>query len=53
MYNLDIVKDLKNMIKPLKEWIFDNADNPLFWLIIVLIVLGIFGAAYTAIHGRE
>lgn len=53
MYYLDIIKDIEKMIKPFKNWVLDNSDNPLFWLGIVIAVLIIFGVAYTAVHGRD
>ena len=53
MYNLSIVKTLEDIINPVKQWIFDNADNPFFWIGVVVIALTIFGIAYAAIHGKD
>ena len=53
MYTLDIIKEIDKFMKPVKQWIFDNYDNPFFWLGIVIIVLIIFGISYTAVHGKD
>ena len=53
MYNLSIVKTLENIMNPIKKCIFYNADNPFFWICVVVIALTIFGIAYAAIHGKD
>ncbi len=50
---LSIIDDINDFIKPLKDWIFKNSSNPLFWVGIVVIVLVIFGIAYSIVHGRD
>ena len=53
MYNLDIIKDIENFIKPAKNWLFDHYDNPLLWIGIVIGVLGVVGIAYAYLQDRS
>lgn len=50
---LSIIDNINDFIKPLKAWIFKNYSNPLLWIGIVVIVLVIFGIAYSIVHGRD
>ena len=50
---LDILKDIDNFMKPINKFITKNYGNPLFWLAIVGIVLGVFVIAYNYIHRGE
>ena len=53
MYILNFIDDLNNFIKPAKEWLFDNYNNPLLWVGIVIVVLSIFGIVYAYLHKDE
>lgn len=50
MYILSFIDDVNNFIKPVKNWLFNNYNNPLLWLGIVIGILGIFGIAYSFVH---
>lgn len=53
MYILSFVDDVNNFMKPVRRFIENNYNNPLFWLAIVLVALAIFGVAYNILHKGE
>ncbi len=45
---LDILDDIKSFFKPVTDFFVENYDNPIFWLVIVGFIVGIFLVTYTA-----
>ena len=50
---LDIFSDIGKFMKPVQNFIEKNYGNPLFWIAIVGIVLGLFTIAYSVLHKGE
>ena len=53
MYILNFIDEFNKFIKPAKDWLFDNYNNPLLWLGIVIGVLCVFGIAYGILQDRD
>ena len=50
---LSIFDDIGKFMKPVQQFIEKNCTNPLFWIAIVGIVLGVFTIAYSILHRGE
>lgn len=50
---LDIFKDIERFMKPFNDFITNNSNNPLFWIVIIGIFFGIFAVAYYYLHRGE
>lgn len=53
MYILSFIDEVTKFMKPVRSFIDNNYDNPLFWLAIVVIAITIFGIAYNVLHKGE
>ncbi len=53
MYILNFFDNFSKFMDSIKEWIFDNYNNPLLWLGIVIVTLSIFGIIYSYLHKDE
>ena len=49
---LNIVDDVEEFMKPVQQFINNNYSNPIFWIAIVVIVLGVFALAHLNIHRK-
>lgn len=47
---LNFLDTLQEWIEPIREFIFKHHDNPIFWVIIILIALAVFFLGYSALH---
>lgn len=45
-----IVEWLEKIVKPFREWLIENHQNPFLWIGLVLLGLAVFGIAYNALH---
>ena len=50
---LSIIDDINKFIKPVRDFIFKNSSNPLFWFGVIAVMICIFGIAYAIIHERD
>lgn len=48
--NQTFIEWLEELVKPIREWIIENHQNPFLWFGIVLLVLAVFGITYNTLH---
>lgn len=46
----NVYNTVNSWLEPVKEWLFENHNNPLLWLGFFLIGVAIFSAGYAALH---
>lgn len=47
---LNVMDKLDEWVKPFKDFIIRNHNNPLLWVALVIIGLMVFGIAYNALN---
>lgn len=47
---LNFLDTLQKWIEPFRDFIFEHHNNPIFWIVIIGIVLAIFFLGYAALH---
>ena len=47
---LSIIDSLNDFVKPFKNWITSNHNNPLLWLGLFLLGLAIFAITYSVLN---
>lgn len=50
---LSLIDDLNKKIDPIKEWIFSQNKNFVFWVGIIIGALVIFGFTYSALQREK
>ena len=47
---LSIIDRINEWVEPFKNWVMTNHNNPIMWLIFVLIGILVFSAVFGALH---
>ena len=50
---LDIMNDLEKLLKVIEAWFYENYENPLLWLGLVIVIAAFMGAGYSSLHKGE
>lgn len=53
MQVLNFISWLEERMKPVKEWITSQHDNPIFWIGIFIAGIVIFGIVYSALQKEK
>lgn len=47
---LNFLDTVQEWIEPFKEFVFENHNNPLFWMAVIGIGMGVFFLTYEALN---
>lgn len=47
---LNVLDTLQKWIEPFRDFVFRHHDNPLFWVVVILIAMALFFVGYAALH---
>lgn len=50
---LDIMIELKKFLSTVETWFYENYNNPLLWLGLVIVIAAFMGAGFASLHKGE
>ena len=50
---LNIIDRINRTLKPIKDWFFENHDNPILWIATIGLGLFIFNFTYNALQKEK